>query len=230
MMEVDKIREKISSENVAILKQSLGFVIERVSNEKARGLRAETRAVANLAFAGVLLSIVIVRLPTILQDYTFTNWALIFTLYLATIVFLLKSAVFALKSLGVLKRNEVTPELVFFIQQRSEIDALREEITYRIWEYYQLLSVSNERLRCVNRTQRNTLAAMATFSVLGIISFPFEVINLSVTKHFNPDLVDTFTKSMNIIVIAIILVSIFLLDFVAEKLGGFWRRVKAGGY
>ena len=211
MMEIDEIREKLSSRNLEILKQSLMFVTERIANERARALRAENRAVATLTFSGVLSGIVVVRLQSILQEDTSFNWALIFAPYVVTILFLLKSALFAFKALGAMKRYEVTPELVFELQGKSEINALREEITYKIWEYNKLIPVGSTRLFWVARAQRNILAAVVTFSVLGISLILLKKTDLHLAEW------------LNIFMIAVSIISIFLLDFVVEKWSSFWH-------
>lgn len=209
-MKIDEIQEKLSSEKIEVLKQSLVFVTERISNERDRASKAETRAVATLAFSGVLSSIVVIRSPNIFQYSGSASWVLVFTLYVTTIVFLLKSAVFSFQALGVLKRNEVTPDLIFELQEKTEVDALREEVAYKIWEYYQLLPIGTTRLFRVNRSQRNILAAIVTFSLLGIIWGISEKTDLAVTEW------------LNILVVSISLLGVLLLDTVAESWSNFW--------
>jgi hypothetical protein len=209
-MKIDEIRERISSGNREVLKQSLAFIVERISNERVRASKAETRAVATLAFSGVLSGIVVVKLPNILQYSDSDSWILAFVLYVTTIVFLLKSVVFSLQALGVFQGNEITPELIFELQDKSEIDALREEVVYKIWEYYQLLPIGTARLFRVNRAQRNILASIVAFLVLGVVWLVSEEISLAVTEWFN------------IVVIFSSILALLLLDFIVESWNSFW--------
>jgi hypothetical protein len=217
-MNITEIRDKIPSNDLAILKQSLIFVNEKITNERVRASKAETRATATLAFAGVFSSIVIVKLPSTIRDFVSVNldsisynWLLFFSLYAATVLFLLKSALFSFKALGVLRKNEVSPDFIFDIQEKCEYDALREEITYKIWEYYELIPVGNRRLFLVNRAQRNILASIVVFSALGISQILFENANFLITNEFI------------IFVVSTTAAAIFLLDFVVEKCNNFWH-------
>jgi len=48
---------------------------------------------------------------------------------------------------GEVRNDEIVK---FDLQELSEIAALREEITWKIWEYYELLKTSNKRLFYTN--------------------------------------------------------------------------------
>jgi hypothetical protein len=209
---IDEIRNKVCSKELVILNQSLVFVNDRISNERVRASKAETRAVATLGYSGVLFGIAIAQLPSILRVFISVDYRLIFVLYAAAMIFLLKSALFSFKALGVLKRNEVTPELVFHIQKMPMIDSLREEITVKIWEYYEMLPVNSTRLFWVNRAQRNIFASAVAFLILGLSWILFDKIGFSVNDWFDKP------------VIVVTITSIFCTDRVIERWCGFWHR------
>ena len=78
-MQVSEIRNKISSNELNILKQSLTFVTERLSKEHLRSARAETRATTILAVAGILAGFV-VHFSKLISSPSQDNWLIIFSL------------------------------------------------------------------------------------------------------------------------------------------------------
>lgn len=209
-MKAEEIRTKLTSKDVNILKQSLSFVTEKLSVERLRSSKAETRATTTLIVAGILAGFVtyfskIIVLPGQSQ------WVLLFTVYIVSILFLLKSALFAVKALWTLKGNELKPDLAFNLQNLSETDALREEITWKIWEYYELLKISNERLFWTNRSQRNISAAIVAFSFLGICWFLLEQTSIEIPQWVVISLIFLFS------------ITAVFLDLVLERLGKKWH-------
>ncbi len=55
------------------------------------------------------------------------------------------------------------------MQKKNEVKALKEELKWKIWEYYEILPLTNMKLFRLNRSQRNTVLAIITFMFLGII-------------------------------------------------------------
>jgi hypothetical protein len=206
-----EIRSKLSSNELTILKQSLSFINEKLVLERSRSQRAEGRATAILAVDGILSGFVVHFAKLIGPPCDF-QWLFLFSLYVGSILFLLKSALYSLKALWALKGNELTPALVFNMQSLSEIEALREETTWKIWEYYQLLPLGNERLFWTHRAQRNIFAAIIMFTILGMLWFLSEQIT---TPHL-PDC---------IVYLLIMLIALFVvfLDMVLEKWGNLWH-------
>jgi len=209
-LKVKEIKAKLTSNDINILKQSLSFVTEKLSIERIRSSRAETRATSILAVAGILAGFVI-YFSKLIGLPGQSHWLILFGVYIVSILFLLKSALFAIKALWTLKGNELKPDLAFDLQNLSEIDALREEITWKIWEYYELLKTGNERLFWTNRAQRNIYAAIITFALLGTCWFFLEQIPIQVPQC--------------VVIFLIVLLSILaiLLDVLLERLGKKWH-------
>ena len=209
-MQVTEIRTKLSSNDVNILKQSLSFVTEKLSVERSRSSKAETRATSILAVAGILAGFVIF-FSKLIGFPGQSNWLIMFIIFIVSVLFLLKSALFAIKALWTLKGYELTPDLAFDLQELSEIDALREEITWKIWEYYELLKTSNKRLFYTNRAQRNIFTTIVAFAFLGTSWFFLEQIPIQVPQC--------------VVIFLIVLLSIpaILLDVVLERFGKKWH-------
>ena len=178
--------------------------------ERSRSQRAEGRAIAILAVTGVLSGFV-VHLAKLVGSPSNFQWIFFFSLYVGSMSFLLKSALYSLRALWALKGNELTPTLVFDLQSLSEIEALREETTWKIWEYYQLLPLGNERLFYTHRAQRNIFAAIIMFTILGMLWFLCKQITLHLPSW--------------IVILQTIFVAlfVFLLDIVSEKRGKLWH-------
>lgn len=208
-MQVTEIKTKLSSNNVNILKQSLSFVTWKLSVERLRSSRAETRATSILAVAGILAGFVI-YFSKLIGPLGQNNQLILLIIYNISILFLLKSALSAIKALWALKRYELKPDLAFDLQELSEIDALREETTWKIWEYYELLKTSNKRLFFVNRAQRNIFAAIVAFAFLGAGWFIREQIPIQVPK------------CVVIFLIVLLILAIFS-DVILERFGKKWH-------
>lgn len=210
-MNESEIKNKLSSNELTILKQSVGFINEKLELERSRSQRAEGRANTILGFTGILSGF-LVYFATLIGSPSNFQWLFLLSIYVGSILFLLKSSLYALRALWALKGNELSPTLIFDLQSLSEAEALREETTWKIWEYYQLLPLGNERLFWTHRAQRNICAAIIMFAILGLLWF--------IGKQFTPHLTNC------IVIFSIILIFLFVvfLDPVSEKCGKLWHR------
>ena len=207
-MNESEIRGKLVSSEPAILKQSLDFVNEKLTLERARSAKAEGRAATVFAVTGIMAGFV-VQFAKLLGSTEQNKWLAIL-LYTASILFLLKAALFAIQSLMPLKGYELTPQLIFDVQKMSENEAIREEAIWKIWEYYKLLPITNKRLFDSNRAQRNLFAGTITFALLGTVWFLGQISVL-------------FPKFFVILATILLTVAVVFLDSAIEKLGSFWK-------
>lgn len=208
-MQVTEIKTKLSSNDVNILKQSLSFVTEKLSVERLRSSRAEIRATSILAVAGILAGFVIYFSKLIGPLYQ-NNRLILLIVYNISILFLLKSALSAIKALWAFKIYELSPDLAYNFQELSVIDALREETIWKIWEYYELLKTTNKRLFLVNRAQRNIFAAIVAFAFLGVGWFILKQIPIQVPKYV-------------VIFLIVLLILAIFSDVVFERFGKKWH-------
>jgi hypothetical protein len=208
-MNESDIRKQVTSYDVEVLKQSLSFMTDKLELERSRAKSAEDRATAMLAVAGILAGFV-VQSTQLLSVPSQSGWLFLLSLYIGSIVLLMKAGLFAIRALWSLKAYELTPELVFKVQGLSNTDAVREELVWKIWEYYQLLPVGNKRLFWTNRSQRNMFAAVIFFGFLGTAWLVLETANIFVPFYVG-------------ITTAVIIAGIVIfLDPISEKLGKVW--------
>ena len=209
-MNESEIRKNLRSENLFILGQSLTFVNERLVLERSRSEKAEKRATVLLAVSGILSGF-IVHFAKLIGLPNSNNTFLLSIFFIGAIFFVLKAGLYAIRALWALKGNELSPHLSFDIQGLSEIDAIREETIWKIWEYYQLLPVGNERLYWTNKSQRNTIGAIVAFTFTGVLWF------IQKTTEFYTPVISCFFIAF---IMAIIVI---FLDIFSEKYGNLWH-------
>lgn len=209
-MNEKEIRAKLTSEDGAVLGRALLFVDNRLLLIRDRAKLAETRTTTILAVSGIMAGFV-VNFGKILFSPEYHATPLSSALFLLSIILLIKAIVFSVKALWVLKGYELTPELAFDFQSMSEIDTLKEELTWKIWEYWKTLPMTTERLFWLNRAQRNTVVAILTFLSLGV--------NLLVEMKFG------FVAPKNLAVVIIIILAslVICIDLLMERLGSVWH-------
>ena len=209
-MNEQEIRKQISSNDPEILIQGLGFVTEKLDIERSRAKSAEDRAIAMFTVSGILAGFV-VHFAQLLILPRQIGWLILLSLYLGSMAFLIKSSLYSILALWSLKGYEVTPRLVFDVQFLSKVDAIREELIWKIWEYYQLLPLGNQRLFRTNRAQRNMLAAIISFGLLGLAWFFFKTFDI------------TIELLVEIICAIFIGIIVLFLDKISERIGGLWH-------
>ena len=209
-MNESKIRERLSSENLNILKQSLVFVNERLVLERSRSEKAEKRATVLLAVAGILSGF-IVHFAKLIGLPESNNTFLLSIFFISAIRFVLKAGLYAIRALWALKGNELNTHLSFEIQGLPVGDAVREETIWKIWEYYQLLPVGNERLYWTNKSQRNTIGAIVAFTFTGVLWF------IQKTAGISAPLI------LCLFIAFIMAIIVIFLDIVLEKYGNLWH-------
>ena len=209
-MKEQEIREKIFSNNPEVLKQMLSFVTEKLSTERVRAKTAEDRAAAMFAVSGILAGFVI-HFAQILPSLGQSGWLILLSLYLASMIFLIKSSLYAILAAWNLKGYEVAPDLAFNVQFKSQTDSLREELIWKIWEYYQLLPVGNQRLHRVHRAQKNMFTSIVSFGVLSIVWFILDPVGITIKPIFET--------------ICAILIGgvVILLDKISQQISGLWK-------
>ena len=210
-MDPKEISKRLTSEDLDILKQAISFVDGRITLMRDRAKIAETRATAMLVVSGILAGFV-VHFGETLQNENISETILFAALYLASILLLIKATYYSIKVLWVLKGNELNPDLAFDLQAKSGNEALREELTWKIWEYYEILPLTNEKLFWLNRSQRNTVSAIISFMFLGIIMF--------IRVKFNTE----FPWLLRAIIILALAFLVLFIDVTMERFGGVWHK------
>ncbi|NQU52496.1 MAG: hypothetical protein HQ522_08145 [Bacteroidetes bacterium] len=210
-MDPKKIYTKLNSKDESILKQSISFIDERILLIRERSKQAESRATSMLTVSGILAGFVVYFAEILNGEKAIEN-IIVITCYFISILFLIKAVYFAVRVFWVQKGNELTPELIFKLQKKNEVKALKEELKWKIWEYYEILPLTNIKLFRLNRSQRNTVLAIITFMFLGIIQ----------SLKINIDTEITFLyKSTMMVLITVLILSV---DSIIEHFGSFWKK------
>ena len=100
---VAEIRDRVTSNEIEVLKQSLAFANVCLADEKDRGKTAETRAAAMLAVLGVIAGLVVPEAQALGAIKDSASWFLLIG-YIAPLLFLLRGVTFAWRVLGVSQR------------------------------------------------------------------------------------------------------------------------------
>ncbi len=208
-MDISVIKEKINSNDVNVLKQSLEYVNQRLTLERSRSDRAETRSSSLLSVSGILSGLVVFFMDSFFDGKIAQNdWGTIY--FLSSVFMLSKSLYYSVRSLWVYKSYELMIDSSFDFQSLNEIESIREEIAGKIWEYYQLLPISNKRLFFLNRSQRNLVGALMILLFLTIYSMYVSDLEIGINIYL--------TKSFGVVFIAMVL----FLDLISEKYGNLW--------
>ena len=166
-MKEEEIRARLTGTSPETLQRSLALSARLLAEERSRGARAESRSTTILAVAAILAAFAASFAPTLVGTRS-TDWWVVVCLYFASIGFLLKGSVYALRSMRALSDYRVAPDLAFRLQAMPEIESLREEILWNIWEYYQHLPVATGRMFLADRAQRSVTASAGCFALTGL--------------------------------------------------------------
>lgn len=208
-MEIAEIKEKITSSDITVLKQSLEYVNQRISNERSRSDRAETRSSTLLSVTGILSGFVVFFMDSFFNGSIAQNDGKTI-LFFSSVLLISRSLFYSVRSLWTYKSYELSVELAFDFQSLKEIESIRQEISFKIWEYYQLLPISNKRLFYLNRSQRNLLCALIILLFLTVYSMYISNLDLGLNGYF--------LKSLGIVFITMVL----FLDTLFERFGTLW--------
>lgn len=211
-MDPKEIYDKLNSQDDEVLKQSISFINEKIILIRERSTQAESRATAMLTVSGILAGFVVFFVE-ILNNENLNSNILVTACYIISVLFLIKAVLFAVRVFWVQKGNELTPDLIYNLQKKTGIEALKEELQWKIWEYYEILPLTSTKLFWLNRSQRNTVMAIITLMILGLILFLKINICIEITTLFK-------------YLLLFFLVLLFLfIDSIFERFGNVWNKI-----
>lgn len=210
-MNPEEIYGKLSSEDEKVLKQSISYINEKNSLIRERSTHAESRATAMLTVSGILAGFIVFFVEVLNNENVKSNF-IVTACYIVSVLLLIKAVLFAVRVFWVQKGYELTPDLIYDLQTKTDIQALKEELKWKIWEYYEILPLTSTKLFWLSRSQRNTVMAIITLMILGLILF------LKINICFE---INSLVKSL--LLLFTLLVIIFV-DIIFEFLGSFWNR------
>lgn len=170
MSENKKNAKELTSNNPDVINQSLKIINENIGKEKERGRSAESRANTLIGFSGAGAATILALSKILLDNNQVNLKVLLYFLYFSALILIWKSIRYAIKSTRTVQMNRLTPNLVYEIQPKDKVDALKHEIKWKFWEYNQMKQPHTEKLFWLNRAQRNLASSIFFILLIGIVS------------------------------------------------------------
>jgi hypothetical protein len=217
ILEEKEISEKLSSADMEVLNSCKAYLVELSLEEKGRNSRAEDKAQIILNICGVGATILVGFAGLALGRPSFSLPPTVVLPVLAAIILIAKSAFYSLKALQPVKGFVPSEKFAFDVQEKTPIEALRYDITNRIWLYQRNRQFSTSKLFYLDRAIRN----FAAFIVPLLISF----VLVLVTIPRGGTIRTRWTVGFGIA----LLIASLALDPVTEWFGKKWVRRKRTG-
>ena len=165
---ISEIQRKITSEDADVLRQSLEFVHRCLRQENERGKAAETRATVMLGILGAIATLVITGAENLPTDSELgdAGWLLL-ACYVSCLLFLVKALFYAIRTISISKKYRLEPQMVFDLQDASQVEALRSEIAGIVWEFDRSIESNSGRLFWLHRCQRNSCVVIVILVIFG---------------------------------------------------------------
>lgn len=168
MKSISTIREMLSSDDINVVRKCQEFVDERASLERIRGESAERRANIILSTLGASSAFLVFMASNLLGDPEKVGWIAII-LYAAAALWVSRSVWYCIKSIRTQSRYRLTEESVFKVQDKNEIDAIKDLLSGKIWELQCSVQPNTERLFYVQRAQRALIVFVGILLLLGVV-------------------------------------------------------------
>lgn len=168
MKSISTIREMLSSDDINVVRKCQEFVDDRASLERMRGESAERRANIILSTLGASSAFLVFMASNLLGDPEKVGWIAII-LYAAAALWVSRSVWYCIKSIRTQSRYRLTEESVFEVQDKNEIDAIKDLLSGKIWELQCAVQPNTERLFYVQRAQRALIVFVGILLLLGVV-------------------------------------------------------------
>jgi hypothetical protein len=168
MKSIETIREMLSANDINVVRKCQEFVDERASLERMRGESAERRANIILSTLGASSAFLVFMASNLLGDPDKVGW-LVIILYAASALWISRSVWYCIKSIRTQSRYRVTAESIFEVQDKKEIDAVKDLLSGKIWELQCSIKPNTERLFYVQRAQRALIVFVGILLLLGVV-------------------------------------------------------------
>ncbi|MDZ4058322.1 MAG: hypothetical protein U1D69_15425, partial [Polynucleobacter sp.] len=165
---ISAIREMLSSNDINVVRKCQEFVDERAGLERMRGESAERRANIILSTLGASSAFLVFMASNLLDDPEKVGWLAII-LYAAAALWVSRSVWYCIKSIRTQSRYRLTEESVFEVQDKNEIDAIKDLLSGKIWELQCSVQPNTERLFYVQRAQRALIVFVGILLLLGVV-------------------------------------------------------------
>lgn len=136
--------------------------------------------------------------------------------FVAAVILIAKSVFFNLRALQPAKDFQANEELVFDVQGKTLIEAVRYDIAVRIWLYGRNLQFSTSKLFYLHRAIRNFAAFILALLLIS------SVFALAITPASG-----LLQTRWAFVLGGVLVIAALILDPVAEKFGKMWVRPKS---
>jgi hypothetical protein len=168
MKSIKDIRELLSTKDINVIRKCQEFVDERAHLERMRGESAERRANIILSTLGASSAFLVFMASDLLGDPVRVGW-LVIILYAASALWISRSVWYCIKSIRTQSRYRVTEESIFEVQNKKEIDVIKDLLSGKIWELQHSIQPNTERLFYVQRAQRALIVFVGILLLLGVV-------------------------------------------------------------
>ncbi len=207
---INEIRGKIKSNDEATLRHSLLLVSKCLEGEIERGKAAETRATAILAGLVIFAGFTVPLVDTV-KSANSVNFPFFCLTSIAFLLFLVKGIYYSIKTLGVVLRPRLEPDIIYEFHSSTFEDCLRNHISEIIWVYKKSIQPNTNKLFWLDRSQRNCIIAISLYVVFVAEFF------------FLPEKFLTILPSYTIYILSAVVLFVFIFgDKLLER--SFWHK------
>ncbi len=165
MKSIENIRQMLSSDNIDVIRLCEYFINERAELERRRGDSAERRANIILSTLGASSAFLVFIASNILNGRE--GRGVILFMYIYSVLWVSRSVWYCVKSIRTQSRYRLTEESIFAIQDKSEIDAMKDLLSGKIWELQRSIQPNTERMFYAQRAQRAFVVFVGILLLLG---------------------------------------------------------------
>jgi peptidoglycan/LPS O-acetylase OafA/YrhL len=209
----NRILDRLTSQEREVLEYCKAYLIELTAEENNRSRRAEDKAQVVLNICGVGATLLIGFAGFLWSRVSSSDILVILVPLISAVVLIAKSVFFNLRTLQPMQNNEANTELVFDVQEKDFVEALRYDIAVRIWLYDMNRQFHTSKVFYLHRAIRN----LAGFIVAVLITSLVSTFLLTRANWF------LHSRWMLGFSVALLLFSL-LLDPLSERFGKLWVR------
>lgn len=206
-MTLPEIQGKLSSNDLETLVLCGTRIESLIIDEKARGQQAEDKAKQVLSICGIGAAILGGLAGVIDWQVGSSLGVIIVLLFCAAVVVVARASYLSLTCLVPLLGNQVSVDLIFELQQYPRLEALRYDISVRIWVYERTVQINNKKLFYVHLALKHIVYLIVLLLLAGFFIIAVKLIG----------------EVLAFILGLVLLVALVVLDPSLEKFGVSWK-------
>lgn len=167
MKTIQEIKNRLHSNDINVLKLCEVFINSKLESEHLRGESAERRANILIGTMGAASAFLVFLAK---NSFSTKTGELITLIYCLAALWLARSLWYSMRSIRTQSRYKITSDIVFEVQEKPEIEALRTILASKVWELEKTIQPNTERLFYVQRGQRALITFVGLILLLGLVS------------------------------------------------------------